>query len=141
MKNFVSKLWAILSIFLLLATFLFGQQIQDVLMRAPFMKIDPYYSGGDIERSFDTTSYSVKIHQKVFPALFGESDEGFRQITIINNDSVVNGFDILPFAVDSLTTVRIENNIPIVVGAGRVDTIREVGLSKEKMIFRINEKK
>ncbi|MBQ1883916.1 MAG: hypothetical protein II165_02745 [Bacteroidales bacterium] len=51
MKNFIAKFWAILSIFLLLGSFMFGQQLQDLLMKAPFMHIDPSFSGGEVERT------------------------------------------------------------------------------------------
>ncbi|MBQ3618053.1 MAG: hypothetical protein II939_07810, partial [Bacteroidales bacterium] len=87
MKNFIAKFWAILSIFLLLGSFMFGQQLQDLLMKAPFMHIDPSYSGGEIENTIQSGCYTINIHKKVFPALIGEGCEGFRQITIINNDS------------------------------------------------------
>jgi len=141
MKNFIAKTWAILSIFLLMCSFLFGQQLQSVLLRAPFMRIDPYYSGGEVERTVESSPYTIQIHEKVFPALIGEGDEGFRQITIVNNDSTLNCYNIDNLVVDSLTTVRIANNIPIVAVNGRTDTIREVGLSNKKMIFRIKERK
>ena len=71
----------------------------------------------------------------------GEGDEGFRQITIINNDSTRNDFNINAFAVDSLTTVQIKNNVPIVITGSKTDTIHVVGLSDKKLIFRINETK
>ncbi|MBO4772264.1 MAG: hypothetical protein J5595_06975 [Bacteroidales bacterium] len=137
MKNFIAKTWAILSIFLLLGSFLFGQQLQDLLVRAPFMKIDPSFSGGEVERTIESAPYTIQIHEKVFPALIGEGDEGFRQITIIKNDSTLNAFNIDRIAVDSLTSFQINNDIPIVSTAAQTDTIRVVGLSANKLIFRI----
>lgn len=141
MKNFIAKFWAILTVFLLLCSFLFGQQLQSILLRAPFMRIDPYYSGGEVERTVESSPYTIQIHEKVFPALIGEGDEGFRQITIVNNDSTLNCYNIDNLAVDSLTTVRIIENKPIVFVGGHTDTIREVGLSEKKLIFRIEERK
>ena len=141
MKNFISKFWAILTVFLLLGSFLFGQQLQSVLLRAPFMRIDSSFSGGEVERTIQSSPYTIQIHEKVFPALIGEGDEGFRQITIVNNDSTIATYNIAPFAVDSLTTIRIADNTPFVSVNGRTDTIREVGLSGKKMIFRIEERK
>jgi hypothetical protein len=141
MKNFISKFWAILTVFLLLGSFLFGQQLQSVLLRAPFMRIDPSFSGGEVERTIQSSPYTIQIHEKVFPALIGEGDEGFRQITIVNNDSTIATYNIAPFAVDSLTTILIANNTPIVSVNGRTDTIREEGLSGKKLIFRIEERK
>lgn len=141
MKNFIAKFWAILSIFLLLGSFMFGQQLQDLLMKAPFMHIDPSYSGGEIENTIESECYIINIHKKVFPALIGEGSEGFRQITIINNDSTINNYNISPFAADSETMVEVKDNVPIVTRKGLIDSIIQKGLSDKKLIFRINEKK
>lgn len=141
MKNFIAKFWAILSIFLLLGSFMFGQQLQDTLMKAPFMHIDPSYSGGEIENTIESECYTINIHKKVFPALIGEGSEGFRQITIINNDSTINNYNIPPFAADNETMVEVKDNVPIVTKKGLADTIIQKGLSDKKLIFRINEKK
>ena len=141
MKDFILKTLAILSVIALLMSFLCGGQLQELLIRAPFMKIDPSFSGGDVERTIESGAYTVNIHQKVFPALIGEGDEGFRQITIIKNDSTINAFNMDVFAVDSLTTARIDGNIPIVTRGTQTDTIREIGLSGKKLIFRIMETK
>ena len=141
MKNFIAKFWAILSIFLLLGSFMFGMQLQDLLMKAPFMRIDPSFSGGEVESSVNQGAYTINIHQKVFPALIGEGSEGFRQITIIKNDSTINNYNLEPFAADSLTTVKIVENVPEITKNGATFTIEEVGLSNKNLIFRINEKK
>ena len=141
MKNFIAKFWAILSIFLLLGSFMFGMQLQDLLMKAPFMRIDPSFSGGEVESAINQGAYTINIHQKVFPALIGEGSEGFRQITVIKNDSTINNYNLEPFAVDSLTTVKIVENVPEITKNGTTFTIEEVGLSNKNLIFRINEKK
>lgn len=141
MKNFIAKFWAILSIFLLLGSFMFGQQLQDLLMKAPFMHIDPSYSGGEIENTIQSECYTINIHKKVFPALIGEGKEGFRQITVIKNDSTINNYNISPFAADNETMVEVKDNVPIVTRKGLADTIIQKGLSDKKLIFRINEKK
>lgn len=141
MKNFIAKFWAILSIFLLLGSFMFGQQLQDLLMKAPFMHIDPSFSGGEIENTIQSGCYTINIHQKVFPALIGEGKEGFRQITVIKNDSTINNYNISPFSADSETMVEVKDNVPIVTKKGLADTIIQKGISDKKLIFRINEKK
>ncbi len=140
MKNFIAKFWAILSIFLLLGSFMFGMQLQDLLMKAPFMRIDPSFSGGEVESIINQGVYTINIHQKVFPALIGEGSEGFRQITIIKNDSTINNYNISPFSADSETMVEVKDNVPIVTKKGLADTIIQKGLSDKKLIFRINEK-
>ncbi|MBQ1884232.1 MAG: hypothetical protein II165_04350, partial [Bacteroidales bacterium] len=108
---------------------------------APFMHIDPSYSGGEIENTIQSECYTINIHKKVFPALIGEGSEGFRQITIINNDSTINNYNIPTFAADSETMVEVKDNVPIVTKKGLADTIIQKGLSDKKLIFRINEKK
>lgn len=141
MKNFIAKFWAILSIFLLLGSFMFGQQLQDLLMKAPFMHIDPSYSGGEIENTIESECYTINIHKKVFPALIGEGKEGFRQITVIKNDSTINNYNLETFAADNETMVEVKDNVPIVTRKGLADTIIQKGLSDKKLIFRITEKK
>ena len=138
MKNFIAKFWAILSIFLLLGSFMFGMQLQDLLMKAPFMHIDPSFSGGEVERTISQDIYTINIHQKVFPALIGEGKEGFRQITVIKNDSTINNYNLEKFAADSITTVEVKNNLPIVTVNGKTDTIFITGKDAKKLIFRIN---
>lgn len=137
MKNFVSKLWAILSVFLLLGSFIMGEQLQNVLMKAPFMRIDPYFSGGEVEQTLDMGAFTVNIHEKTFPALIGEADEGFRQITIIKNDTAITRYDIARFAADSTTWVEVTDNTPRVTSDGKTTVINEVGLAGGKLIFRI----
>ena len=90
-----------------------------------------------MERTIESAPYTIQIHEKVFPALIGEGDEGFRQITITKSDITLNGFNIDRIAVDSLTSFQINNDIPIVSTAAQTDTIRVVGLSANKLIFRI----
>ena len=141
MKNFIAKFWAILSIFLLLGSFMFGMQLQDLLMKAPFMRIDPSFSGGEVESTINQGAYTINIHQKVFPALIGEGSEGFRQITVIKNDSTINIYNLEPFAADSETMVEVKDNVPIITRKGLIDSIIQKGLSDKKLIFRINEKK
>ena len=138
MKNFIAKFWAILSIFLLLGSFMFGMQLQDLLMKAPFMRIDPSFSGGEVERTINQGIYTINIHQKVFPALIGEGKEGFRQITVIKNDSTINNYNLETFAADSITTVEVKNNLPIVTVNGKTDTIFITGKDAKKLIFRID---
>ncbi|MBQ3617352.1 MAG: hypothetical protein II939_04240, partial [Bacteroidales bacterium] len=62
-------------------------------------------------------------------------------ITIINNDSTINNYNIPPFAADNETMVEVKDNVPIVTRKGLIDSIIQKGLSDKKLIFRINEKK
>ena len=137
MKNFAAKFIAVASIFMLLGAFMFGQQLQDLLMKAPFMKIDPYYSGGEIEKSISLDNYSINIYQEVYPALIGEGKEGFRQVAIFSNDSTITDYNIQPFDIDGNTKVKIENNVATIIdGNGNTTTVK-VAKSSKNLIFRI----
>jgi len=137
MKDFAAKFIAVASIFMLLGAFMFGQQLQDLLMKAPFMKIDPYYSGGEIEKSISLDNYSINIYQEVYPALIGEGKEGFRQVAIFSNDSTITDYNIQPFDIDGNTKVKIENNVATIIdGNGNTTTVK-VAKSSKNLIFRI----
>ena len=137
MKDFAAKFIAVASIFMLLGAFMFGQQLQDLLMKAPFMKIDPYYSGGEIEKSISLDNYSINIYQEVYPALIGEGKEGFRQVAIFSNDSTIKDYNIQPFDIDGNTKVKIENNVATIIdGNGNTTTVK-VAKSSKNLIFRI----
>lgn len=45
------------------------------------MKVNPIYSGGDIDRSYQQDSITVTINKPVFAALIGTSSKGFVQVT------------------------------------------------------------
>ena len=137
MKDFAAKFIAVASIFMLLGAFMFGQQLQNLLMKAPFMKIDPYYSGGEIEKSISLDNYSINIYQEVYPALIGEGKEGFRQVAIFSNDSTITDYNIQPFDIDGNTKVKIENNVATIIdGNGNTTTVK-VAKSSKNLIFRI----
>ena len=110
-------------------------------MKAPFMKIDPSFSGGEVERTINQGVYTINIHEKVFPALIGEGSEGFRQITVIKNDSTITNYNIDTFEADPNTTVKVVDNVPEITKNGETYTISEKGVNNKKMIFRIYEKK
>ncbi|MBR4441322.1 MAG: hypothetical protein IKS00_07225 [Bacteroidales bacterium] len=137
MKNFAAKFLAVASIFVLLGAFMFGQQLQNLLMKAPFMKIDTYYSGGEIEKTISLDNYSINIYQEVYPALIGEGKEGFRQVAIYPNDSTIKEYNIRPFDIDGNTKVIIENNVATIIdGNGNTSTVK-VAKSSKNLIFRI----
>lgn len=137
MKDFAAKFLAVASIFVLLGAFMFGQQLQNLLMKAPFMKIDTYYSGGEIEKTISLDNYSINIYQEVYPALIGEGKEGFRQVAIYPNDSTIKEYNIRPFDIDGNTKVIIENNVATIIdGNGNTSTVK-VAKSSKNLIFRI----
>ena len=80
MKSVLGYSWAVVCFLIILATFFGNQKFSQALSRAPFMKINPLYSGGDVEKIIDHLTYKTLIRRPVFEALIGESSEGFVQI-------------------------------------------------------------
>ncbi|BDX38806.1 hypothetical protein CYCD_21610 [Tenuifilaceae bacterium CYCD] len=74
-------IWAIICMLLIPATFIGNTQFAKQLARLPFMKVNPIYSGGDIDRSYQQDSITVTINKPVFAALIGTSSKGFVQVT------------------------------------------------------------
>jgi len=52
------------------------------LAQAPFMRIHPAYSGGEVLRSFSEGGAFWEVHKPVFDGLVGERREGFVQIGV-----------------------------------------------------------
>lgn len=80
LKSVLGYTWAVFCFLIILATFLGNQKFSQALSRAPFMKINPLYSGGEVEKIVDHLTYKTLIHRPVFEALIGESAEGFVQV-------------------------------------------------------------
>lgn len=137
MRNFIFTTIAVLSIVLLLASFMFGGQLQNLLMKAPFMKVDPIFSGGEIEKVVENESYTITIKEKQFPALIGESDEGFRQIEITCSDSTICNYNISQINIDSLYDFKVENDEPILIDSNSNETKIAGSKSNKSLIFRI----
>lgn len=91
---FFAYLWAGVSIILLLSAFVNMDSYQMLLMKLPFMRLDPEYSGGEVAFCNVNNGDTLKIHEPVFSALFGESKDGFVQIDIITDkESSINIVD------------------------------------------------
>jgi hypothetical protein len=52
------------------------------LAQAPFMKIHPRYSGGEVVRSFSSGGAFWQVHRPVFDGLLGERRDGFVQVDV-----------------------------------------------------------
>jgi len=52
------------------------------LAQAPFMKIHPRYSGGEVTRSFSEGGAFWQVHRAVFDGLFGQRRDGFVQVDV-----------------------------------------------------------
>lgn len=53
------------------------------------MKVDPKFSGGKVANTQSYVDHRLHIHEPVFSALIGESDEGFVQIDIAGDIATI----------------------------------------------------
>lgn len=94
LRNFLCYSVAAAMFFFLMSVFMFRPAYTQLMMRLPFMKVDPKFSGGQIVDTICLPDHRLYIHESVFPALFGESDEGFVQIDVVGNiDAIVDTVD------------------------------------------------
>lgn len=78
-RSVLAYTWAALCIVIVFMVFLNGS-LPQILVKSTSMKIDPKYTGGEIVSEYTSDTLLTKIHEPVFPALFGESKQGFIQI-------------------------------------------------------------
>jgi hypothetical protein len=77
---FPAYLWAAICILLIPVTFIGNNGLAKHLARLPFMKINPVYSGGDLNYTTDHDGLVIMVNNPVFEALIGESRRGFVQV-------------------------------------------------------------
>jgi hypothetical protein len=83
MKKLYSALgygWAVLTIFIVLATFLGNDYFSKRLASATGVTVSPWYSGGEVTQVVEHGVYRTFVHRPVFDGLVGERSEGFIQI-------------------------------------------------------------
>jgi hypothetical protein len=73
-------LWAAICVLLIPVTFIGNDGLARQMARLPFMKINPVYSGGELQRTIEKEGLIIAINNPVFVALIGESRRGFVQI-------------------------------------------------------------
>jgi hypothetical protein len=73
-------LWAVVCMLLIPITFMGNNGFAKQLAKLPFMKVNPIYTGGDPDRSYQVDSLHITINKPVFQALIGESSKGFVQV-------------------------------------------------------------
>jgi hypothetical protein len=77
---FPAYTWAFICVFLMPITFIGNDYFAHKIIRLPFMKINPVYSGGDTVRSYKQDSIIITINKPVFESLIGKSPRGFVQV-------------------------------------------------------------
>jgi len=80
LRTIPAYLWAIACVFLIPVTFIGNDGFAKQLAKLPFMKVNPIYSGGEIDRIVGDSSLKITIYKPVFEALIGESSTGFVQV-------------------------------------------------------------
>jgi hypothetical protein len=83
MKKFIqipAYIWAVICMLLIPITFMGNNGFAKQLAKLPFMKVNPIYTGGDPDRSYQVDSLTITINKPVFEALIGESTKGFVQV-------------------------------------------------------------
>lgn len=79
-KGILGYSWALLTIIIVLATFVGNDYFSAKLASATGITISPWFSGGEIVQTIDHGAYKTYIHRPVFDALIGERREGFIQL-------------------------------------------------------------
>lgn len=80
LKAILGYTWAVLLIFVVLATFIGMQTWAKGLATATGVQVSPKYTGGEVVRTVPGEQFRTSIHRPVFASLIGESSEGFVQI-------------------------------------------------------------
>jgi len=89
--------WAVVCIILIPATFIGNGAFSNMLSKFSFMKVNPVYSGGDLDHSLNKGDMKVEINKPVFAALIGESSNGFVQVKWVIKDLPPSISDTIDF--------------------------------------------
>ncbi len=81
-------IWAFCCTILVLIVIIKMPQFAQAASKLPFMRINPLFTGGDLNYSIEKDSLIIEINKPVFEALIGESKEGFVQITFSGNKNL-----------------------------------------------------
>jgi hypothetical protein len=93
--------WAGICFFIVVTVFVGNHQLVELLAKAPFMKVHPKYSGGEIAATADHGLYFTQIHRPVFDALVGESKKGFVQVNwTLKSEAEEPPFEDFPAMID-----------------------------------------
>lgn len=76
-KAILGYIWAVLAVFIVLATFMGNDYFSAQLASATGITVSPWFTGGEILQTADHGVYKTHIHRPVFDALIGEKREGF----------------------------------------------------------------
>lgn len=80
MKSILGIIWALAGLIIIIVLFPGLTGYSKALSSAPFMRINPNYSGGEIFYSKSHAEYKIDIRKPVFSGLTGEKEHGFIQL-------------------------------------------------------------
>jgi hypothetical protein len=79
-KIIAGLIWAFACLVLIIILFPGLSGFAGSLSKAPFMKIHPRYSGGEVARQIVTQNCTLDIRKPVFKGLIGDREDGFVQL-------------------------------------------------------------
>jgi hypothetical protein len=80
LKSVLGYGWAVLAIFIVLATFMANGYFSRELASATGVTVSPWYSGGEVTKTNEHGTYRTLIHRPVFDGLLWERTVGFVQV-------------------------------------------------------------
>ena len=72
--------WAVITIFIVLATFLGNSYFSKKLAGATGVTVSPWFAGGEVAQVVEHGAYRTSVHRPVFDGLTGERSDGFLQV-------------------------------------------------------------
>lgn len=80
LKTFLGYTAAVLTLFVVLATFIGNDFFAKKFIDITSLKVSPIYTGGEINRTLSFKDYEIKIHKSVFQGLFSDRSKGFVEV-------------------------------------------------------------
>jgi hypothetical protein len=80
LQSFFAYTVGVLLIFMVMATFIFSNQLSKLLVAKTGLKVSPWITGGEIEQRVNRENYWVEIYHPVFRGLLVDRPQGFIQI-------------------------------------------------------------
>jgi len=80
LKAFLGYTAAVLSLFVVLATFIANDFWAKEFVNITSLKVSPIYTGGEVNKTISFKDYNIKIHKPVFQGLFSDRSKGFVEI-------------------------------------------------------------
>ena len=104
----IGYIWAIICVLLIPITFMGNMYFSKQLVKLPFMRVNPVFTGGEINRVIEDNDLTISIYKPVFEALIGESSRGFVQVKFSTKDKLPETIDrIIDYNNDGVNDFRL----------------------------------